>query len=246
MLSPTAFIQSTHNTVGAQIALTLQCTNYNNTFVHKACSFESALLDSILLLKDNEAKTVLVGGTDELTDHSFAILKRFNLYKSESADSLQLMQSATEGTIAGEGANFFLLSTEASDKDYAVIDGITTLYKPANANVIESSIIKFLDAHNVSLSDIDCVVSGKDGDSRGAATHNALENGIFAGKEIVYYKQLTGDYPTAGSFALWLAANVIYRNEPVFEGILYSKPGKVLVYNNYQNTHHSFMLLSAS
>ena len=35
MLSPTAFIQSTHNTVGAQIALLLKCHNYNNTIVHR-------------------------------------------------------------------------------------------------------------------------------------------------------------------------------------------------------------------
>ena len=34
LLSPTAFIQSTHNTVAAQIALMLQCHSYNNTYVH--------------------------------------------------------------------------------------------------------------------------------------------------------------------------------------------------------------------
>ena len=33
LLPPTAFIQSTHNTVSAQIALMLACHNYNNTFV---------------------------------------------------------------------------------------------------------------------------------------------------------------------------------------------------------------------
>src|SRR5687768_10642088 len=32
MLAPAAFIQSTHNSVGAQIALLLKCNNYNNTF----------------------------------------------------------------------------------------------------------------------------------------------------------------------------------------------------------------------
>ena len=39
-LAPTAFIQSTHNTVGAQIALGLKCKAYNNTYVHGAISFE--------------------------------------------------------------------------------------------------------------------------------------------------------------------------------------------------------------
>ena len=33
-LAPTAFIQSTHNTVGAQIAVMLQCQGYNNEVSH--------------------------------------------------------------------------------------------------------------------------------------------------------------------------------------------------------------------
>src|ERR1700744_3463899 len=78
-LSPTAFIQSTHNTVGAQIALMLQCTGYNNTFVHRGFSFESALLDAVMLLQEGEAKTVLTGGIDEITDSSHAVLERFGL-----------------------------------------------------------------------------------------------------------------------------------------------------------------------
>ncbi len=51
LLTPTAFIQSTHNTVGAQIALLLQCHNYNNTFVQSGFSFEDALLDAVILRK---------------------------------------------------------------------------------------------------------------------------------------------------------------------------------------------------
>jgi len=47
MLPPTAFVQSTHNTVAAQVALNIKCHNYNNTFVHKGISFESALIDDV-------------------------------------------------------------------------------------------------------------------------------------------------------------------------------------------------------
>jgi len=41
LLTPTAFIQSTHNTIGAQIGLMLQCNNYNNAFVHRGFCLES-------------------------------------------------------------------------------------------------------------------------------------------------------------------------------------------------------------
>ncbi len=56
MLSPTSFIQSTHNTVAAQIALTLKCNSYNNTFVHRGFSFEHALIDAMILLKEHKAQ----------------------------------------------------------------------------------------------------------------------------------------------------------------------------------------------
>ena len=58
LLSPTAFIQSTHNTVAAQIALMLQCHSYNLTYVHKGVSFESALTDALMLLNEQEADNV--------------------------------------------------------------------------------------------------------------------------------------------------------------------------------------------
>src|ERR1700743_3080912 len=81
LLPPTAFIQSTHNTVAAQIALMLQCHNYNSTFVHKGVSFESALFDAIMLLKEKETDNILVGGTEEMVDASFKVLTRLGLYR---------------------------------------------------------------------------------------------------------------------------------------------------------------------
>lgn len=107
LLAPTAFIQSTHNTIGAQIALMLHCKGYNNVFVHRGFSFESALLDAMLLLKEQEANNVLVGAVDEITDISHAILSRFGLYKRGMVSNFNLFSGSGKGTIAGEGAAFF-------------------------------------------------------------------------------------------------------------------------------------------
>ena len=101
MLSPTAFIQSTHNTVGAQIALLLRCNNYNNTIVHSAFSFENAIIESQLLIQDSQGP-VLVGAVDEITDDRHTILSRFGIYKKNAK---------SEGNIAGEGAAFFLMDS---------------------------------------------------------------------------------------------------------------------------------------
>jgi 3-oxoacyl-[acyl-carrier-protein] synthase II len=62
MLTPTSFIQSTHNTVSGQIALMLACHGHNFTFVHKGFSFESALQDAMMWLKEKENISVLTGG----------------------------------------------------------------------------------------------------------------------------------------------------------------------------------------
>jgi len=42
-LNPTPFIQSTHNTIGSQIALMLQCQGYNQTYTQRAFSFSTRL-----------------------------------------------------------------------------------------------------------------------------------------------------------------------------------------------------------
>jgi 3-oxoacyl-[acyl-carrier-protein] synthase II len=183
MLSPTSFIQSTHNTVGAQIALLLQCTGYNNTFVHRGFSFESALLDAMLLLAEEEAATVLAGGVDEITTVSHILLQRFGLGRH---------------TPVGEGAFFFLLAGEPSDNDWARLDGLHTFYGPLPEDGFGSLITEFLAARSLSLADIDHVLLG-----------TAERPAFFAASRCMAFKSFCGDYPTASSFALgWAASEV--------------------------------------
>ena len=244
LLTPTAFIQSTHNTIGAQIGLMLQCNNYNNAFVHRGFSFESALLDGMLLLKENEAQNVLVGAIDEITNTSHAILNRLGLYKREPVSNLDIYKTNSKGTIAGEGAAFFLLANEPADSDYAKLDGLKTFYKPNDAAAVKDHITAFLADHTVSMNDIDLIITGKNGDTEQDKIFDQLS---FDEKKTITYKNLSGDYPTATAFALWLAANIIKTGEvPVTLGYKGSaKLKKILIYNHYQELHHSLLLLSA-
>jgi 3-oxoacyl-[acyl-carrier-protein] synthase II len=203
-VSPTAFIQSTHNTVGAQIALMLQCTGYNNTFVHRGFSFESALLDAVMLLEEGEAKTVLAGGLDEITDASHTLLERFGLYRN--------------GAVDGEGATFFLLSSEPSEKDHAILERVETFYKPAT---MADKIDRFLSAYSLKKEDIDLVLTGAD------------------------YQHLCGEYPTASAFGLAMAAGALSKmgRSDTTEAAT-GKPKRILIHNNYLNIHHSLMLIT--
>ncbi|WP_222104003.1 beta-ketoacyl synthase chain length factor [Mucilaginibacter corticis] len=249
MLPPTAFIQSTHNTVAAQIALMLKCHNYNNTFVHKGISFESALLDAIMLLKEGDANEILVGGTEEMTDTAFKILTRLGLYKRWPLSNFELYNTKSKGTIGGEGAVFFLLNDKPSTENLAELVSTKTFYKPKSNADIEKQIEAFLAKNNLTIQDIDLIITGKNGDLKNDAVYEALDGSLFANSSKAYYKHLCGEYPTSMSFALWLASNVIKRGEVpavVADGEIKNKsPKKVLIYNHYQNSYHSLMLLSA-
>ena len=249
LLTPTSFIQSTHNTIGAQIGLMLQCNNYNNAFVHRGFSFESALLDGMMLLKENEASNVLVGAIDEITNTSHAILSRMGLYKQGVVSNLDIYKTKTKATIAGEGAAFFLLANYPSTTDYAKLDGLHTFYKPGGRKEIEKQIFTFLERQSISIHDIDLIITGKNGDAGGDKVYEQLAQTIFNNKDSINYKHLCGEYPTAASFAMWLGANIVKSGKvPValnYTGSGKSKIKRVLIYNHYQGIHHSLSLLSA-
>jgi len=247
-LSPTAFIQSTHNTVGAQIALMLQCHQYNNTFVHKGFSFESALQDAIMLLQEQEATSVLTGAADELTDASYAVLNRFNLYKKEPVSNLSLYQSASPGTIAGEGTAFFVPSDQPGRHDLAVLIGLQTFYRPSSPTEVSERITTFLASNDLNAEDIDLVITGKNGDTLTDELIDQWYNPLFKPQQQINYKHLSGEYPTASSFALWLAARIIKTKAipaVVKAETLTQSIKTVLIVNQYQNKYYSLMLLSA-
>jgi 3-oxoacyl-(acyl-carrier-protein) synthase len=249
MLPPTAFIQSTHNTVAAQIALLLKCHNYNNTFVHKGISFENALLDALMLLNEGEAAHVLVGGIDEMVDTSFIVLTRLGLYKRWPVNNLSLFKEQSKGTIGGEGAAFFVLSDKADEQNLAELTGLGTFYDTDTALDITPRISDFLSKQGLTVADIDLVITGKNGDIKNDGPYEILKAGLFKHTTCANYKHLCGEYPTSASFALWLAANIIYRQ--TVPGVLLEQetiqkaPKRILIYNRYQNKYHALMLVSA-
>jgi 3-oxoacyl-(acyl-carrier-protein) synthase len=249
LLTPTSFIQSTHNTIGAQIGLMLQCNNYNNAFVHRGFSFESALLDGMMLIKENEATNVLVGAIDEITNSSHTILNRLGLYKQGPASSLDIYKNQTKGTIAGEGAAFFLLTSEHSSTDYAKLEGLHTFYKPEGITEIEKQINSFLERQSISMNEIDLVITGKNGDASSDEVYDQLSKTVFSSQDFINYKYLCGEYPTAASFAMWLAAttNKVGKLPAILSAAVSpdKKINRILIYNHYQGIHHSLSLLSA-
>jgi len=245
LLPPTAFIQSTHNTIAAQIALMLQCHNYNLTYVHKGISFESALTDGMMLISEGEANNVLVGATEEMVDTSFKVLTRLGLYKRHPISNLDLFKERSKGTIGGEGAAFFLLQDKPSLESLAELTALKTLYKPQN---IAESIAGFLSENGLEINDIDLVITGRNGDTRNDEIYDDLGASMFKNVAIANYKHLCGEYPVSSSFALWLAVNTLKNQKAprvIMEKGTAPSPKKILIYNHYLQKYQSLMLVSA-
>ncbi len=244
-LNPTPFIQSTHNTIGSQIALLLQVRGYNQTYTQDGLSFENALVDSFLQLNENPDQSLLVGGIDELTDYSHSILQRFDKYRSPIMDSLSLFQSPGKGTLAGEGTAWFTL-TGNPEKATACIEAVTSFYKPDEERMPQN-VAEFLSRAGLSPGDIDLLLLGKAGDAAYDACLDQVAAG-FTTSSTAVFKHLCGEFPVASAFGLWLA-NYVIRSKRI-PGIILSgdrnrTPQRILIYNRYFGADHSLILLKA-
>lgn len=250
LLNPTAFIQSTHNTVGAHIAVMLGCNNYNLTYVHGPVSFENALLDSLMWLAERPGDRVLLGGVEEITESHFIITDSMGFWKKGDVSNLNLLHDKSPGTIAGEGAAFFLLTRQEDPGNYAIIQGLSTRFNPGNDDLIESYIEEFLRQHNLKLEEIDLVILGLNGDPAPDAIYRPLLARLDGNTPTAWYKHLCGEHYLASSFTLWLAARIL-KSRSVPDAVLVNKalkPGKIrhiLIHNHHKNIHHSLMLVSS-
>ncbi len=217
-LNPTPFIQSTHNTIGSQIALLLQCQGYNQTYAHGAFSFESTLLDAIIQAEEAPEKNILLGGVDEITDVSHAIQKRFGIFRD---------------AVNGEGAAFFVAGGDRVNA-IAAIESVNTFYKPDDSH---------LRSYLQSLEGVDLVLLGTNTKQENDALIKMLPT-----TAVGYFKHLSGEYPVASAFAVWLAATVL-RSQVIPSAICVKGElksiKKILILNSYFDTHYSAIVMSA-
>lgn len=245
-LTPTSFIQSTHNTVGSQIALGLQCKAYNFTYVNAAVSFESALLDAKMKIEENEANTVLIGGVDEMNTYTASLLTLAGFIKNENERPFQVLQATTKGVVFGEGATFFVLENQITPSTYAEVLDVA-IYNWLEKGEVQAKLLAFLKSNGLELEDIDGVILGFDGDVEFDLFYRELTENCLVTIPQMYYKHLSGEYNTASAFGLWMGAKIIKTQEvPAIVKVneLEKKDYKtILLYNQYKGIDHSFTLI---
>ncbi len=244
-LNPTPFIQSTHNTIGSQIALLLTCQGYNQTYTQEAFSFENSLLDASLQLSEYPDQNFLVGGVDELTDLSLKIQNRFGIFRKRPKSSLNLFNTSSKGTLIGEGAFYFSLSGKRIKQSLVSIDAVETFFKPSKKELLQG-INQFIESYDLKKGGIDLVLVGKCGDNVNDLLRDAILIEAVGSSPIGVFKHLCGEYSTASAFAVWLGARIIQHQ--YVPPIILDKPFKssvknILIYNPHFENYHSLILL---
>lgn len=205
LLNPTAFIQSTHNTVSGQIALTMGCRAANFTFSQKSLSFESALLEAMMRSKEDPSEGILLGGVDEVTEESHRLMVEGGCMKPLIEPDLY--NSPTPGAAAGEGAAFFMVSGTPHADGGAAISDLEMVYG-CPAGGIPEAVMRFLARNGCDAGGIDLLVSGRGGDATLRDRFRQVE-ALFPGSHVAGYKHLTGDYDTATALGLHLAVGMM-------------------------------------
>lgn len=244
-LTPTFFIQSTHNTVAGQIALGLQCHAYNFTYVNTSSSLEFSFLDAKLQINDGEAENVLVGSTDEQTERTMELYKLNKTIKKEENLPVDYLNSTTDGVIWGEGASFFVVGKNKTENSYAQLRDIQ-ISSRLDLTEIQQFIEEFLTKNNLKHDEIDAVILGFSGDAKSDVYYTKAMD-LFQNSALLYYKHLSGEFNTASGFSTFIACHIL-KNQAIPEVMMINDLKKeeiknILLYNHLGGNDHSLVLL---
>lgn len=247
LLTPASFVQSTSNAAAAQIALVTKNHNYNITHVHMGLAFENALMDVMMLLKENKNAGYLLGSTDEISAYNYNIDRIAGWFRDEPVLNTHLFQSKIKGSIPGEGSFMALMNNQKMDACAELID-VKTIHSN-DPDIVLKTLEKFLSVNFMPGEWPDLLLTGENGDIRLSPFFEMVESGMDESVPVARFKHLCGEYCTATSFACWLVIQIFESGKT--PSLIIKKQGtvkpckRVLIYNNYRRAQHSFILMSA-
>lgn len=239
LLKPTHFMQSTHNTIGSAIGTRMGCHGYNVTYTQKELSFDSALYDALLQIRNGSSHRVLVGGHDELTPTYFELLSKIGFL-------------GQQGQKTGEAVASFVLSdhVEGEGRPLCRLDGVELSYSP-DVEQLKRQLCRLLDTAGITIDNVAGVVTNLNGN----ADHDTFSlrhyDRLFGHTPRLIYKHLFGDGYSASALGLYVAVCCMSRQliPPfLFAGEQPSRPllnpKALLLYNSTDGGCHSLTCLS--
>lgn len=225
MLSPTYFMQSTHNTISSLVAIQLKNHGYNVTYAHKSISFDSALQDAWMQMQLGKINSALVGGHDEMTETFYNILKKGGVM-------------GLDEEMCGEAAVSVVLGTESKDSLCKILN-FKMLHKPT-INTLKSVAADF---------QADYILSGISGNKRSDEAYLQECKDLFGHAKLLKYKHIFGESFTSSGIGLYVAAQCLKTgNIPAQlfvnkEDITGEKPIKILIFNHSDLKDYTLTLL---
>lgn len=241
MLTPTAFIQSTHNTVGGQVALLAGCNGHNMTYVHRGHSFEHALINTALYLQDHAGELMLVGGIDEQTGNSVKALQQSGKITTSPLSNEQVLTGDNDAAVAGEGAAFFVVTQQPVSKKYIHVKEVE-VFKADVDNAV-TKVQQFVERIGLKP---DLLMLGDNGSKRYGSFYTSLKGEVYPDINHVMFKGLCGDYPVASSFALAMLNAAVQEGKlPDFINADLSTVKNVVLVNNFGDYYSCWLLTLA-
>ena len=227
MLSPTYFMQSTHNTISSLVAIQTKNHGYNVTYAHKGISFDSALQDAVLQMRLGKINSALVGGHDELTPTFYNILKKGGM-----------MGQYDE--MCGEAAVSVVLGTK-SDNYLCKLVNFKMLHKPS------------MDKLKAVAADFkaDYILTGISGNHKGDEAYLKETKELFGDAKLLKYKHIFGESFTSSGIGVYVAAQCLKAGRiPAHlfvnpQEATEKKPSNILIFNHSDGNNYSLTLLEA-
>ena len=232
LLTPTYFMQSTHNTISSQVALNLHCHGYNCTYSQRGVSFESALQDAFLQFKLGKLGNALVGGHDEMTPDYYDLLDKVRFW---------------DGTFAGETAAWLYLENGRKSDTWCELLDTQLFFRPSEGD-LHNAIDAMLQRHGLQRSDIAAVMTGKDENAENNRPYDDFCR-LLPQAAVLRYKHLFGEGFTMPAMGIYAAAVCLKNGRiPSFlienKGQVIDNPQNILIVNCFKNAEYSLTLLS--
>lgn len=227
MLSPTYFMQSTHNTISSLVAIQTKNHGYNVTYAHKGISFDSALQDAVLQMRLGKINSALIGGHDELTETFYRILKKGGMMGQDDE-------------MCGEAAVSVVLGTKNDDYLCKLVN-FKMLHKPTLEKL--KAVAKDFQA--------DYIITGISGNHKSDEAYFAETKELFSNAKLLKYKHIFGESFTSSGIGVYVAAQCLKAGKiPAHlfvnpSEISDKKPSKILIFNHSDGNNYSLTLLEA-
>jgi len=197
-LSPTYFMQSTHNTVSSTLSIYTKTNGYNSTYSHGAISFDLAVLDAWMQMQLGKISTALVGGHDEMVESYFEQLRKTGYV-------------GQEGMVpCSEVAMSMVLNTDGSQDCLCELAGISISHNPS-MNQLKSHTEQMLQEAGLSWSDVSAVMTGVNGQAENDKVYQTIAAQLFPDVPLLHYKHLFGENYTVSALGLYAAAHILKR-----------------------------------